>query len=61
MESLVKIFGEAVNIVKENPKESAAVASVVFAYLAGRGEGYREGRQEADNHWYGTGSRQIQQ
>ena len=62
MESLVKIFIEAVNLVKDNPKVSATVVTVIFAYLAGRGDGYREGRREVDGYLYGsTFPRQIQQ
>lgn len=51
IESLVECFGKLVDIVKENPKESAAVAVAVTSFMGGYGAGYREGRKDNDKFY----------
>ena len=48
MESLLKCFETLVRIVKENPKEAAAVVTAVGLTFGGYGKGYCDGRRESD-------------
>lgn len=52
LDRCVGIFSDVVEIVAEHPKESAAVVTVVGAFLGGYGKGYCDGRKDGDNSSY---------